>query len=85
MNRSLRAVALLCTTLLSACGGSSVSAVPLPRTPDPSLLLPCRDPELTPDPGTDNDYATDELTLASAYAQCKARHAALVEFERSGK
>jgi hypothetical protein len=54
------------------------------RTPDASLLLPCRDPELVADPDTasDNEVAAERIRVAEAYLACKQRHADLVTFVR---
>lgn len=56
--------------------------VPVSRQPDASLLLPCRDPALVPDPETasDNDIAAERIRVAEAYLACKRRHADLVTF-----
>jgi hypothetical protein len=58
----------------------------VPRQPDASLLLPCRDPELVPDPdaATDNDVAAERIQVAEAYLACKRRHADLVTFVNGG-
>ena len=79
------AAALSCAMLLAAC--TSFSAVPVPRQPDASLLLPCRDPELVPDPdtATDNDIAAERIRVAQAYLACRQRHADLVTFVKGGK
>ena len=78
------AAALSCAMLLAAC--TSFSAVPAPRQPDASLLLPCRDPELVADPdaATDNDVAAERIRVAEAYLACKQRHADLVTFINGG-
>ena len=80
----LRAAALSCAMLLAAC--TTYSAVPVPRQPDASLLLPCRDPALVPDPdsATDNDVAAERIRVAEAYLACKQRHADLVTFINGG-
>jgi len=74
------AAALSCAMLLAAC--TSSSTVPVPRRPDASLLLPCRDPELVADPdtATDNDIAAERIRVAEAYLACRRRHADLVTF-----
>jgi hypothetical protein len=56
--------------------------VPVPRQPDASLLLPCQDPELVPDPdsASDNEVAAERIRVAEAYLACKQRHADLVTF-----
>ena len=58
--------------------------MPVPRQPDASLLLPCQDPDLIPDPdtATDNDVAAERIRVAEAYLACRQRHADLVEFLR---
>ena len=78
------AVALSCAMLLAAC--TSFSTVPVPRQPDASLLLPCRDPALVADPdtATDNDVAAERIRVAEAYLACKQRHADLVTFMKGG-
>ena len=78
------AAALSCAMLLAAC--TSFSAVPVARQPDASLLLPCRDPALVPDPetATDNDIAAERIRVAEAYLACKRRHADLVTFVNGG-
>jgi hypothetical protein len=79
------AAALSCAMLLAAC--TSYSAIPVPRQPDASLLLPCRDPELVPDPdtATDNEIAAERVRVAEAYLACKRRHADLVIFVKDGR
>jgi hypothetical protein len=59
--------------LLAAC--TSFSAVPVPRQPDASLLLPCRDPGLVDDPDTasDNDMAAEQIRVVEACLACKQR------------
>ena len=76
--------ALSCAMLLAAC--TSSSSVPVSRQPDASLLLPCRDPELVPDPetATDNDIAAERIRVAEAYLACRERHADLVTFVKGG-
>lgn len=80
MRRRAMAAALSCAILLAGC--TSYSAVPVSRQPDASLLLPCRDPALVPDPetATDNDVAAERIRVAEAYLACKQRHADLVIF-----
>lgn len=68
-------IALPCVLLVTGCGSSSV--VPVKRTPDPSLLLPCADPVLAPIAGSDNEIAAERLRVARAYLDCRARHGAL--------
>ena len=55
------------------------------RQPDASLLLPCRDPQLVPDPETasDNEVAAERIRVAEAYLACRQRHADLVTFVKS--
>jgi hypothetical protein len=57
------------------------------RQPDASLLLPCADPELVPDPdtATDNEVAAERIRVAEAYLACKQRYADLVTFVKGGK
>jgi hypothetical protein len=71
--------------LLAACTSSSTA--PVARQPDASLLLPCRDPELVPDPdsASDNDVAAERIRVAEAYLACRQRHADLVIFLKSPK
>lgn len=71
--------------LLAAC--TSYSTVPVARQPDASLLLPCVDPELVPDPdaASDNDIAAERIRVAEAYLACRRRHADLVTFVKGGK
>lgn len=84
MRHLLRAAALSCATLLTACANSS--SVPVARKPDASLLLPCQDPTLVADPdtATDNDVAAERIRVGQAYLACKQRHADLVTFEKGG-
>ena len=79
------AAALSCATLLAAC--TSYSTVPVDRQPDATLLLPCRDPALVPDPETasDNDIAAERIRVAEAYLACKRRHRDLVTFVTGGR
>lgn len=79
------AVALSCAMLLAAC--TSYSAVPVERTPDASLLLPCVDPVLVTDPDTasDNEVTAERIRVAEAYLACKRRHADLVSFINAGR
>lgn len=85
MLRSLTTVPALlpCVLLLAACASSS--PVPLNRQPDPSLLMPCVDPVLTPNPdaATDNDIAAERIRVAQAYLACKGRHEDLAAFVRA--
>lgn len=79
----LRASAFLllpCALLLSACG--TLSAIPVDRQPDASLLLPCADPVLAGDDASDNDIAAERIRVAQAYAACRERHGGLVTFVR---
>ena len=77
--------ALSCAMLLAAC--TSFSAVPVPRQPDASLLLPCQDPVLVDDPDTasDNDIAAERIRVAEAYLACKRRQGDLVAFFKGGQ
>jgi len=80
----LRAAALSCAMLLTACASSST--VPVARMPDASLLLPCQDPQLVgdPDTATDNEVAAERIRVAEAYLACKRRHADLTTFVQAG-
>ena len=82
MRPKAMAAALSCAMLLAAC--TSSSSVPVSRQPDPSLLLPCQDPELVADPdsASDNEVAAERIRVAEAYLACRQRHADLVEFLR---
>lgn len=84
MHPRAMAAALSCATLLAGCG--TYSTVPAARTPDASLLLPCQDPALVPDPdtATDNEVAAERIRVAEAYLACKRRHADLVTFVTAG-
>ena len=63
--------ALLCATLLGACGHS----VAVSPTPPAGLLQPCAAPAVPdPDKATDRDVATAILDLGQAYYDCKARY-----------
>jgi hypothetical protein len=64
-------------------------AVPVQRSPDPSLLLPCVDPLILanpddPGPAFDNAFAGDAIRTRQAYEECKQRQADLVKFEVGG-
>ena len=84
MLRLLRAAALSCAMLLTACASSST--VPVARMPDASLLLPCQDPQLVDDPdtATDNEVAAERIRVAEAYLACKRRHTDLATFVQAG-
>lgn len=71
--------------LLTACASYSTKLVD--RQPDASLMLPCQDPRLVPDPdtATDNDVAAERIRVAEAYLTCKRKHADLATFVRGGK
>ena len=62
--------------LSAACAPSSIA---VPRSPDPALLAPCADPELSAGQ-SDNDVATDLLTLGYAYKACRQKQADLAAF-----
>jgi hypothetical protein len=55
------------------------------RAPGAALLLPCVDPVLAAEDGTDNDVAADRIRVAEAYLACKQRHADPVTFVSGGK
>ena len=83
MRLSLAIAALSCAMLPAACAPFSAEVpVPVNRRPDPSLLLPCRDPVLIDDPETasDNDVAAERIRVAEAYLACKRRQADLAAF-----
>lgn len=65
-------------TLLGACASSS--AVPVQRSPDASLLLPCERPQATGVNPTDNEVALAWLDAVQKYLACERRHADLVRF-----
>lgn len=50
--------------------------------PGAGLLLPCQDPVLAAEDGTDNDIAAERIRVAEAYLACRQRHADLVTFVR---
>ncbi len=79
----VRALTVLpCALLLSACGTSFLA---IDRQPDASLLLPCTDPVLAADDGSDNDIGAERIRVAQAYAACKLHHGALATFVRGRK
>lgn len=83
MRPSLAIAVLSCAMLPAACAPSSVEVpVPARSRPDPSLLLPCRDPALIDDPETasDNEIAAERIRVAEAYLACKRRLADLAAF-----
>ncbi len=56
------------------------------RQADPSLLLPCSDPELIADPdsASDNEIAAERIRVAEAYVACKQKQASLAAFIAGG-
>jgi len=69
---------------LAACQSSYVA---VDRQPSAALLLPCRDPELVPDPesASSEQINVERINVAKAYVDCKQRHGDLVTFVKGGR
>lgn len=76
---------LACASAVQGCVTSFVAAAPKPSA---ALLLPCRDPDLVPDPdnATAEQINIERLNVARAYADCRQKQAALAKWvkETSG-
>lgn len=80
--RTLPALLILaCGLALTGC--ETFSAI----QPSAALLLPCKDPELVPDPdsATAEQINIERVNVARAYVDCKQRHGDLVKFVRGLK
>ena len=73
-----------CALVLAACQNSYVA---VDRQPSAALLLPCRDPELVPDPesASSEQINVERINVAKAYVDCKQRHDDLVIFVKGGR
>ena len=79
--RRIRPALLILACSLAITGCDHFSAAP---TPNAALLLPCKDPELVPDPdsATAEQINIERINVARAYVDCKQRQADLAKWVR---
>lgn len=84
MHLSLRAAALLCAMLPTACGPSLKDTVLVDRQPDPSLLVRPAPPDQLPANPTDNEVAKWMIDTTQKLLVAIDKFDALAGFVKAG-